>query len=126
MIDEHERLLNSSEIYYLCMSSLLMNGKSSIVPEALLIMRPDQFIRFIKVFGGYTVRVPSINEFRLEMLSCIALYYRTVGRTWPWIFKKLEIKHVQRDSMMRSVEKLEAYIETSTDSTLTEIFRRME
>lgn len=78
--------LSQPEIYSLiceCLYALKNNPKYSIISELAFLLEKDSFIKFIKYFGGMTITVPTIDEFK-ETISLLLLYQATEIDKLPW------------------------------------------
>src|SRR4051812_8786341 len=74
---------NSSVVYIAL--SLLCSRQNSLVRELLYILSPQQITTFIKVFSGETLRIPTVDEFSRDLMTCLAAYHIVVeGKSWDW------------------------------------------
>jgi len=93
-----------SPIVYMALSMLCSN-QNSLVPEILYIMKPDQIINFIKVFGGESLRIPTPDEFSRDLMSALACYHVVVeGKSWDWLALKYEFDGNYMRSLKNRVE----------------------
>ena len=88
--------LNQSDSYaVICelLYALKENPKYCAMSELAYILDKDSFIRFIKYFGGSTVQVPTVEEFR-ETLQTIMLYqyFKIDNLSWQDALAKANIE----------------------------------
>src|SRR3954453_19717748 len=81
---------NSSLVYIAL--SLLCSRQSSLIPELLYILSPQQITTLIKVFSGETLRVPTVDQFSRDLIAAIAAYHIVVeGKSWDWFRLKYSL-----------------------------------
>src|SRR3954462_14279973 len=74
----------NSSVAYIALS-LLCSRQSSLVPELLYILSPQQITTFIKAFSGETLRIPTVEEFSRDLMASLAAYHIVVeGKSWDW------------------------------------------
>ena len=76
MISADLEQLSQPEIYALiceCLYALKDNPKYSITSELAFILEKDSFVKFIKYFGGMTITVPTMEEFK-DTIGLLLLY----------------------------------------------------
>src|SRR4051794_40612735 len=80
----NEELDPNSSVAYIALS-LLCSRQSSLVPELLYILSPQQIATFIKAFSGETLRIPTVDEFNRDLMTSLAAYHIVVeGKSWDW------------------------------------------
>src|SRR3954447_9414128 len=90
---------NSSVVYIAL--SLLCSRQSSLIPELLYILSPQQITTFIKVFSGETLRIPTVDEFSRNLMTSLAVYHIVVeGKSWDWV----RLKHSLNGNYINSVK----------------------
>src|SRR3954447_5402160 len=83
-IPGNDELDPNSSIVYIALS-LLCSRQSSFIPELLYILSPQQITTFIKVFSGETLRIPTVDDFRRDIMASLAAYHIVVeGKSWDW------------------------------------------
>ncbi len=83
-VPANDELDPNSSVVYISLS-LLCSRQSSLIPELLYILSPQQITTFIKVFSGETLRIPTIDEFSRDLLASLAAYHIVVeGKSWDW------------------------------------------
>jgi hypothetical protein len=78
--------LSQPEIYALiceCLYALKDNPKYSITSELAFILEKDSFVKFIKYFGGMTITVPTMEEFK-DTIGLLLLYQAVEVDKLPW------------------------------------------
>src|SRR4051794_36141709 len=83
-ISASDELDPNSSVVYIALS-ILCSRQSSVVPELLYILSPQQITTFIKVFSGEKLRIPTIDEFNRDLMTSLAVYHIVVeGKSWDW------------------------------------------
>lgn len=78
--------LSQPEVYALICESLFClkdNPKYSTISELAFLLEKDSFIKFIKYFGGLTITVPTMEEFK-ETIGLLLLYQAVEIDKLPW------------------------------------------
>ncbi len=65
-----EGMANDPDTRELFLESLLFSKAFSNLPEVYNVLGEENFIKLLFVFGGYTIRVPSLTEVRKLLLYC--------------------------------------------------------
>lgn len=79
---------SSSEFLFTCFSILESRGYLGF-NELMSIIDDDKIIiKFLRLLGGMTIKVPSIKEFRICLLASAFAYYDIVKRNDPMIGSK--------------------------------------
>src|SRR3954468_2596342 len=87
----NDELDPNSSIAYIALS-LLCSRQSSLIPELLYILSPQQITTFIKVFSGETLRIPTVDEFSRDLMASLAAYHIVVeGKSWDWFRLKYSL-----------------------------------
>lgn len=82
--DDNITINPESSISYIAMS-ILCSSQNSLVPEILYLFSPEQIIKFIQIFGGETLYVPTPEEFSKDLMAGLACYHIMVeGKSWDW------------------------------------------
>src|SRR5215210_8998365 len=82
--------LDSSVVYIAL--SLLCSRQSSLIPELLYILSPQQITNFIKVFSGEKLRIPTVDEFSRDLMASLAAYHIVIeGKPWDWFQLKYSL-----------------------------------
>ena len=91
MDDGKDRIDPNSSVVYIALS-ILCSRQSSLIPEILYILSPDQIIDFITVFGGEELRIPTSQEFRKDLMVALVSYHVIVEeKSWDWIALKYNL-----------------------------------
>ena len=99
--DLHQR----AEFFHIALSLLLSRQQNSLLPEALYFMNPDQVVTMCAVYGGATIRVPTLNELGTDLLTSAAIYYHNqLGWTWPRIQDKLGLADGRMKQLIKQYE----------------------
>src|SRR5215217_3753026 len=99
-VSADDELDPNSSIAYIALS-LLCSRQSSLIPELLYILSPQQITTFIKVFSGETLRIPAVDEFSRDLMTSLAVYHIVVeGKSWDWF----RLKHSLNGNYMNSVK----------------------
>ena len=81
----------NSSVAYIALS-VLCSRQSSLIPELLYILSPQQITTFIKVFSGETLRIPTVDEFSRDLMTSLAAYHIVVeGKSWDWFRLKYSL-----------------------------------
>ena len=81
----------NSSVAYIALS-LLCSRQSSLIPELLYILSPQQITTFIEVFSGETLRIPTVDEFSRDLMASLAAYHIVVeGKSWDWFRLKYSL-----------------------------------
>src|SRR3954449_13599604 len=90
-IPASEELDPNSSVVYIALS-LLCSRQSSLIPELLYILSPQQITTFIKVFSGETRRIPTVDEFSRDLMISLAVDHIVVeGKSWDWFRLKYSL-----------------------------------
>src|SRR3954454_13312765 len=99
-VPDNDELDPNSSVVYIALS-LLCSLQISLIPELLYIISPQQITTFIKVFSGETLRIPTVDEFRRDIMASLAAYHIVVeGKSWDWF----RLKHSLNGNYMNSVK----------------------
>src|SRR4051795_2231324 len=80
----NDELDPNSSVAYIVLS-ILCSRQNSLIPELLYILSPQQITTFIKAFSGETLRIPTVDEFRRDLMASLAAYHIVVeGKSWDW------------------------------------------
>ena len=72
--------------------SLLCSRQSSLIPELLYILFPQQITTIIKVFSGETLRIQTVDEFSRDLMTSLAAYHIVVEcKSWDWFRLKYSL-----------------------------------
>lgn len=92
-------------LLFLAMSVSSVRSKSPI-PELVLMTDTNQLMDMIKIFGGQTIRIPTVTEFQEDMHTAIAIYHVEVeGKSWDWFAEQYNIDGFK----MRTIRALHRY-----------------
>jgi hypothetical protein len=78
--------MSQPEIYALiceCLCALQDNPKYTITSELAFILDKESFMKFIKYFGGMTITIPKLDEFK-ETLQLLLLYQAVEVDKMAW------------------------------------------
>src|SRR3954453_8090167 len=96
----NDELDPNSSVVYIALS-ILCSRQSSLIPELLYIISPQQITTFIKVFSGETLRIPTVDEFNRDLMTSLAAYHTVVeGKSWDWF----QLKYSLDGNYMNSVK----------------------
>src|SRR3954451_16148855 len=99
-IPTSDELDPNSSVVYIALS-LLCSRQNSLIPELLYILSPQQITTFIKVFSGEKLRIPTVDEFRRDLMASLAAYHIVVeGKSWDWF----QLKYSLDGNYMNSVK----------------------
>ena len=108
MIDRDLNRLNQSDVYsIICelLYALRDDDSYGVLSELAYILDKDSFVRFIKYFGGTTITVPTLDEFKAT-IKVIQLYHYFNIENMSWKdalvkagFDKSETRTAQRKLM---------------------------
>lgn len=108
MIDRDLNKLNQSDVYsIICELLYALRDDTSygVLSELAYILDKDSFVRFIKYFGGTTITVPTLDEFKAT-IKVIQLYHYFNIENMSWKdalvkagFDKNETRTAQRKLM---------------------------
>lgn len=79
------------DIYYLAMLLLLSNEHKTFsrIPELCLVLDEDNLQRFLSVYGGQTIKVPTKEKFNSYLKTVLVYYYvKIVGLSKKEALKK--------------------------------------
>lgn len=79
---------SSSEFLFTCFSILESRGYLGFNELMSVIDDDKTIIKFLRLLGGMTIKVPSIKEFRICLLASAFAYYDIVKRNDPMIGSK--------------------------------------
>lgn len=85
-LDKDLYKLTQPDVYSLICEILYVlkdNPKYSTVSELAFILERESFIKFIKYFGGTTLTVPTLDEFK-EVIRLLLLYQAVEIDKMPW------------------------------------------
>lgn len=76
LMSKPRRKINKMQsMIYLAMHLINNDDKLKLVlPEMLYSMDEDSFIRFVKICGGRTIRIPTLEEIALNLLAAVCAY----------------------------------------------------
>src|SRR3954471_24961551 len=95
----------NSSIVYIALS-LLCSRQSSLIPELLYILSPQQITNFIKVFSGETLRIPTVDQFSRDLTASLAAYHIVVeGKSWDWFQLKYSLDGNYTNSVKSRLDK---------------------
>ena len=90
-IPASDELDPNSSVVYIALS-ILCSRQSSLVPELLYILSPQQITNFIKVFSGEKLKIPTVDEFSRDLMASLAAYHIVVeGKSWDWFQLKYSL-----------------------------------
>ena len=90
-VSADDELDPNSSIAYIALS-LLCSRQSSLIPELLYILSPQQITTFIKVFSGEKLKIPTVDEFSRDLMTSLAVYHVIVeGKSWDWFRLKYSL-----------------------------------
>lgn len=108
--------LSQPEVYSLICESLYSlkeNPKYSIISELAFILDKNSFMKFVKYFGGMTITIPTMEEFK-ETISLLLLYQAVEVDRLSWR-KALEVAGFSLEQS-RSVQRKLAILKKSINS----------
>ena len=108
MIDRDLSRMSQPDIYSIVCELLYAikdDPKYSAMSELAFILNQESFVKFIKYFGGTTITVPTLDEFK-QTLRVIQLYHYFNVQNLPWKdalvksgFERNETRSAQRKLM---------------------------
>lgn len=108
MIDRDLARLSQNDVYSIVCELLYTireDKQYSVMSELAYILDQDSFIRFIQYFGGTTISIPKLEDFKLT-IKVIQLYQFFNIENMPWKealvkagFEKNETRSAQRHLM---------------------------
>jgi hypothetical protein len=91
----------NSSVVHLAIS-ILCAGRNSLILELLYVLSPTQIAKFMKIYAGETIKIPTIAEFRYDILAALAyVHVHKEGKSFDWF----EIKYGLDGNSVRSVRK---------------------
>ena len=91
----------NSSVVHLAIS-ILCARPNSLIPELLYVLSPTQIVKFMKIYAGETIKIPTIAEFRYDILAALAyVHVHKEGKSFDWF----EIKYGLDGNSVRSVRK---------------------
>lgn len=106
-LDKDLYKLTQPDVYSLICELLYVlkdNPKYSTISELAFILERESFIKFIKYFGGTTITVPTLNEFK-EVIRLLLLYQAVEIDKLPWR-KALEDAGIELEQSRSAQRKL--------------------
>lgn len=78
-----ESITSNSDLYYIALILLSAFNKKGYkkIPELALVLDEDNLMRFLDMYGGQTLQIPTKEEFS-RYLKAIAVYYYTEIKGW--------------------------------------------
>ena len=99
-VSANDELDPNSSVAYIALS-ILCSRQSSLIPELLYILSPQQITTFIKVFSGEALRIPTVDQFSRDLTTSLAVYHIVVeGKSWDWF----QLKYSLNGNYMNSVK----------------------
>src|SRR3954454_12030122 len=87
----NDELDPNSSVVYIALS-ILCSRQSSLIPELLYILSPQQITTFIKAFSGEKLRIPTVDEFGRDIMASLAAFHIVVeGKSWDWFQLKYSL-----------------------------------
>lgn len=110
------RITKENSLVYIALSILCSRDENYMAPELLFILGIEKLETFIKVFGGRNIKVPDMNDFRLDLMTAMfAYHYIVLGNGKKW-FKN---EYGMSDEEMESIsERFRVWIKTVNDGDL--------
>lgn len=105
-------LSDNLDIYYLALMIIMTtrNGHKNDIVELSLVLDEDNLERFIEVFEGRTITIPTKKSFSLFIKSVLVLYYKQQGFTQHMLYKKANVTPEERQEVWRLVKVMESKI----------------
>lgn len=106
-LDKDLYKLTQPDVYSLICELLYVlkdNPKYSTISELAFILERESFIKFIKYFGGTTITVPTLDEFK-EVIRLLLLYQAVEIDKMPWR-KALEDAGIELEQSRSAQRKL--------------------
>lgn len=106
-LDKDLYKLTQPDVYSLICELLYVlkdNPKYSTISELAFILERESFIKFIKYFGGTTITVPTLDEFK-EVIRLLLLYQAVEIDKLPWR-KALEDAGIELEQSRSAQRKL--------------------
>src|SRR4051795_7260851 len=101
----NDELDPNSSVAYIVLS-ILCSRQNSLIPELLYILSPQQITTFIKVFSGEKLRIPTVDEFRRDLMASLAAYHIVVeGKSWDWFQLKYSLDGNYMNSIKSRLDK---------------------
>src|SRR5919107_488403 len=99
-VSANDELDPNSSVAYIALS-ILCSRQSSLIPELLYILSPQQITTFIKVFSGEALRIPTVDQFSRDLMASLAVYHLVVeGKSWDWF----QLKYSRDGNYINSVK----------------------
>lgn len=104
---------NIDEFMYIALSILSSRYENSILPDILFLVSSEQLVNIIRALGGKSVRIPSSNEFSIDLLAAVAAYHSKVnGYSFDKISKIMNIDGRTMRAISRRLEHWEEWMES--------------
>ncbi len=101
-----EGMANDPDTRELFLESLLFSKAFSNLPEVYSVLGEENFIKLLFVFGGYTIRVPSLTEVRKLLLYCHIRSKELRGKSQEEVLNTLNIRYSQYKKLEKFYDKL--------------------
>jgi hypothetical protein len=99
-------MANDPDTRELFLESLLFSKAFSNLPEVYNVLGEENFIKLLFVFGGYTIRVPSLTEVRKLLLYCHIRSKELRGKSREEVLNTLNIQYSQYKKLEKFYDKL--------------------
>ena len=83
MKDNLNELAFDERLSYVALKYLQYEGKGTVLPEMILLLKSDQLMDFIEIFGGENVKVPSRKEFARSLHVITSIFLREY-KNYSW------------------------------------------
>lgn len=65
-----------SSFFYIALTFMISRREESIPPELLYILGPEDLLKFVDMFGGQKLYVPTRKELSVDLQSSLVAYYK--------------------------------------------------
>ncbi len=90
--DDFYKKFAENDAYYLALMILYFlkeDSKYSVIAELVYLLDQENFLKFIRYFGGQEIKVPENDEIVTALKTILLYQYRVINKmTWPESLKK--------------------------------------
>ncbi len=77
------KLHDSREFFYIAISMLELESKTSLIPELMQVLGPRQLVTLSEVFGGKSVKFPTRRELAMALKAALYTYHVDIDGMTP-------------------------------------------
>lgn len=86
---------DTSDLYYLSLMIISSKlGSDSLLPELVFLLNEDSLNKLLYYFGGQTITIPTVSEFRDYLYGILIYYYYDIeGLSWRKSIDKMGLEY---------------------------------